>query len=409
MAKSTLQKTSLINFCDKIALYSLLGIAFFIPISKAIIEVFIYLAIVSFIVKKFLQREDFIKTPINLSIFFYFLICFISIFLSNNSGISSRSFLGKVLQNIALFFVASETLASEKRLKWFITILSLSAIVLGIDGIYQHFTHKDFIRHRPDLMIPRIYATFTSPSDFGCYLTIVIPFALTQIFVKSYKKSVKLLFFGLFVLSFVCLVLTVSRGAWFAFIGSILFMSLWIHSFAVFFIILGIVLIALQPFLNYYIKERLNNFFVFSDPSSIDRKYMWEAGWKMFLSKPILGLGLGTFMFNFKKFVDPTFAYISYAHNCYLQILAEIGTIGFISFLLILILFFFFGMKELFRQKFSFTWYALLAAQAAILGYCIQMVVDTNFYSLDLGVLFWLILGVGVAALKATKITPGNN
>ncbi|MDD4899726.1 MAG: O-antigen ligase family protein [Candidatus Omnitrophica bacterium] len=399
----TLRKTGLISICDKISLYSLLGIAFFIPISKAIIEVFIYFAIVSFIVKKFLQREDFVKTPLNLSIFFYFFFCFVSIFISTNYGISSRSFLGKVLQNIALFFVASETLCSEKRLKSFIAVLSLSALVLGTDGIYQYFTHKDFIRQRPDLMIPRIYATFTSPSDFGCYLTIVIPFALAQIFVKTHKKALKLLFFGLFVLSFTCLVLTVSRGAWFAFIGSILFMSIWIHSLAVFFLVLGVVLIVLQPSLNYYIKERLNNFFVFCDPSSIDRKYMWEAGWKMFLSRPILGLGLGTFMFNFKKFVNPGFAYISYAHNCYLQMLAEIGIIGSIAFLSILASFFFFGIKELFKKKLSFTWYTLLAAQAAILGYCIQMVVDTSFYSLDLGVLFWLILGLGTAALKTAK------
>ena len=37
---------------------------------------------------------------------------------------------------------------------------------------------------------------------------------------------------------------------------------------------------------------------------------------------------------------------------------------------------------------------------AGILGYCAQMGVDTILYSLDLGMLFWLVLGMGVAAMR---------
>ena len=47
-----------------------------------------------------------------------------------------------------------------------------------------------------------------------------------------------------------------------------------------------------------------------------------------------------------------------------------------------------------------FSWYVLLGSLTAILSYSLQMGVDTFFYSVDLGILFWLILGIGIAAAK---------
>ncbi|OGX26353.1 MAG: hypothetical protein A3J51_05010 [Omnitrophica WOR_2 bacterium RIFCSPHIGHO2_02_FULL_45_21] len=195
--------------------------------------------------------------------------------------------------------------------------------------------------------------------------------------------------------------MTVSRGAWLAFLTSILFMSIWIHALAVFLLILGMFIIATYVFYPPFLKERLIKFFVFSDTSSIDRKFIWRAGWKMFISNPWIGVGLGTFMFNFKKFIAEDYQYsAAYAHNCYLQMASEMGLIGLLAFLFILGLFFYHGIKILNSRERNFYWYTLLASQAAIIGYCVQMGVDTTLYSLDLGMLFWLVMGIGVAALK---------
>lgn len=395
-----LQKIKIINACDKIILFSVYAIAFFLPISKAIIESFSILAIACFIVKKILQRESIPNTHISFAIFAYLTVCFVSIFLSSNFKITFRSFFNKTVQNALFFFVVVDALNEKNRLRNIIYILLASSALLGIDGIYQYFTHKDFIRNRPDFMLPRIYATFPSPSDFGCYLITLIPFALVNFFVKLRFKIYRILFVCLFVLLFSCLTLTVSRGAWFGFIASILFMSIWMRFLALFFVILGIIIIVIHPFLNQYIKVRLGDFFIFLDRSSLDRMVMWDAAWKMFMSRPWLGVGLGTFMFNFRKFVDPGFPYIAYAHNCYLQMVAEIGIIGLLSFLSIIILLLYHGIITLNSKQKTFSWYVLLASIAGILGYCIQMLVDTNFYSLDLGMLFWLLLGLGVAAIR---------
>lgn len=404
-----LSKIKITKLCDGVILFSIYAIAFFLPISKAIIESFSIMAIVFYLLKKIINSDGLPETPLNIGIFTYLTVCILSIFASSNLAISSRTFLAKTLQDIVFFFAVFETLNEKNKLRNALNVLFLSALVLGIDGIYQYFTRQDFLRHRPVIFIERIYASFATPNAFGCYLAMVIPFLISRFFSKFRFKVSRLIYFSLFTLLFTCLLLTVSRGAWLAFIGSTLFLSIWIHALGLSLLILGIIMIAIQPLCHPFIQERLAKFFVFSDTSSIDRKFIWQAGWKMFISNPWIGVGLGTFMFNFKKYIAEDYQYsAAYAHNCYLQMASEMGLIGLLAFLFILGVFFYHGIKILNSGERSFYWYTLLASLAAIIGYCVQMGVDTTLYSLDLGMLFWLVLGIGVAALKNIEADSKN-
>lgn len=393
-------KAKALDLCNRIILFSLYGIAFFLPISKAIIESLSILAIVAFIIKKIIQLEDIPKTHLNSALFIYLGVCFFSILISTNFEISFRNFFGKVIQNVAFFFVVADTLNTEKRIKIFANILLLSSLLLCIDGVYQFFTHKEFIRNRASQDIPRIYATFPSANDFACYLYMVMPVAVVFFFLKYRKKLLKLAYLGLFILLFVCLVLTISRGGWLSFLGIALFMSIWLPQLSI--VLLAIIALILFTNRFYFpvLKDRLNNFFSFFDTGGIDREKIWGAAIRMIMDRPWVGLGLGTFMFNFEKYIDNYIHTVPYAHNCYLQILSELGIIGLFSFLLILAIFLFNGIRILNTKSKTFFWYILLASQAAVVGFCIQMTVETNLYSLDLGMLFWLFLGLGDAVMR---------
>lgn len=397
------RRLKIIRRCDYICLFSLYGIAFFLPISKAIIESLSILAIISFLIKKISSSEGAAKTPINIGIYLYLIISVFSFFTSTNLRISLTAFFAKTLQNVVFFFVVAETLSEKNRIRNLLYILFISSTVLGIDGVYQHFTSKDFIRTRPDLFDGhrlRIYASFGTPNAFGCYLTMVMPFVIAVFFNKTSIKIIKIFCALLFLLLIICLVLTVSRGAWLAFLSSFLFMSLWLRSLWIFLLIIAIASIAIQPFCQPVLRNRLSNFLNFFSEADTERKMMWQISWNMFKSRPWLGVGLGTFMFNFKKFAVEDSYGIFYAHNCHLQMASEIGIIGWLAFLSILFLFFYEGIAALNSKPKMFSWYILLASCAAILGYSVQMGVDTILYSLDLGMLFWLVLGLGIAALK---------
>jgi O-antigen ligase len=84
-----------------------------------------------------------------------------------------------------------------------------------------------------------------------------------------------------------------------------------------------------------------------------------------------------------------------YAHNCYLQVAAEIGLFGagiFIAWL-----------WQLFHRLFALTLTSQRSAAilvsgltAGLLAFVIQAGVDTNFYSLRQAVLFWTLAGLAI-------------
>lgn len=399
-------KIKTVEFCDKSIFFLLCMLAFFLPISKAIIEITVGLSILLFLIKKTILKEGLKKSPLNLTLFVYLAVCFVSIFISASNKISARTFVAKIVENFFLFFLVYETLISKKRLNIFFVILFLSSTLIGIDGVYQFFTHKDFLRNRPSLDIPRIYASFASPNALGCYLNFSLSFLPVYFFAEKSSKKQKISVTVLFCLLFICLLLTVSRGAWLAFFCSAVLMSVFIPNMLVLFLIILLIIILLHPFCYHFLKERLNNIFTLSDIIDKDREMIWQSGWRMFMSRPWVGLGIGTFMFNFNKFAIEGYPNtVPYAHNCYLQIASEIGIFGLISFLAILFIFFYRGAKALLSKGTrTFNWYMLLASLAAALGYSAQMSVDTIFYNLDLGALFWLMLGIGIVSLKNLEV-----
>lgn len=401
-----LTKIKTAKFCDKAIFFLLCVLIFFLPISKAIIEITAGLSILLFLIKKFMLKKWLKKTPLNLTLFIYLAVCFLSIFLSSSAKISVKTFLNKILENVFLFFLVSETFISKKRLNILFTILFLSSGLIGIDGIYQFFTHQDFLRNRPSLDIPRIYASFTSPNALGCYLNFSLAFLAVYFFTGINSKKQKISLAVLFCLLFICLLLTVSRGAWLAFFCSAAFMSVFIPHMRVFFLIILLIIISMRPLCYSFLRERLNNILTLRDIIDRDREMIWQTGWRMFMAHPWVGLGLGTFMFNFEKFVIEGYPNtIPYAHNCYLQIASEIGVIGLTSFLAILFVFFYQGLKALLlKETKTFSWSILLASLTATLGYSTQMFADTIFYNLDLGALFWLMLGIGAASLRNLEV-----
>lgn len=405
-----MKNTKTVQALDRTILFSIFALAFFLPISKAIIESFSILAIVCFITKKIIQRKGIPKTHVNFALFAYLVICFVSIFISSNPKITTRTFFSKVMQDITLFLVIAETLNTERRVKNFLCVFFTSSLLLGIDGMYQYSTGFDFIRNRPYREFgSRATATFRSPNGFGCYLATVISLLIPSFFIVRFK-ALKAALLGLLILLIRCLACTLSKGALFAFLSSAIFLSFWLALVRNIFLIAVSVILIARLFYPKVVNIIIPNFSsVFSNLNAnagiIQRKIMWHTGWLMFLSSPLLGVGLGTFMFNFKRFLVDEYSYgPAYAHNCYLQIAAEIGIIGLACFLAVLFLFFYNGIRILKTSQKNFSWYILLGSLAAMLSYCVQMGVDTTFYALDLGMLFWIILGLGAALMRNIEL-----
>jgi O-antigen ligase len=92
---------------------------------------------------------------------------------------------------------------------------------------------------------------------------------------------------------------------------------------------------------------------VTTDASNLERINRWSCAIEMFKKRPILGYGPGTYAFEYAPFQDPenltiistNFGDMGNAHSEYLGSLSEMGILGLLSFLAILIAIYYTGIR----------------------------------------------------------------
>ncbi|MFQ5680523.1 MAG: O-antigen ligase family protein [Candidatus Omnitrophota bacterium] len=308
---------------------------------------------------------------------------------------------------ISVQSVAQRLINTPRRYRGLVWVLLFSLLFIGLDGVFQKIFDIDLFRRRHMFSHIRVTASFINPNDLGSFLVTLLPLPLALLF-SGIGRNVKVFLAAIFFIGIAVLLLTFSKGALAAFLLSLLFLAFCLRRRLVFLIFaVVIVLMFTLPLLFHGgcdWASRLSSFF--SDCGVKDRIFLWRAALRMFLAHPFFGVGLGTFMENYQLYwIRPT-AEISYAHNCYLQTLAETGIIGlgtFVAFLSVWVI----RVCGVIRKQppagtkgDGFVYFSVLGLAAGLVAYLLNSFVDTNFYALPLAVLFWSVLGVQVAGMK---------
>jgi putative inorganic carbon (HCO3(-)) transporter len=406
-------KIKIKNHCDKIMEFSLYILLFFLPFSKAMIEICATLAILAWIIKRITPPNKlFPSTYLNLPLFIFILITIISIITSTHFALSIRTFFRKTLEYLLLYFVVVEVLCeghsiniSKKKLRNILILILISASIVAIDATIQYFTGKDLIRCY-SREAGWITASFRMPNDFAGYLIFIIPIGIILFFLGLKNKKINLYVGIVTALLIIFLIMSGSKGAWIGFMLALVFMSALKSKKIMVFTLVAILILTF--FFLISIKTPIKTLITFSDSGGIDRKMMWQSSWNMFIARPWLGQGLGTFMCNYAQYrlkdYPKNFPQITYAHNCYLQTAAEIGIFGLAAFLWLIITPFVKSINLLKRIKDKFYHSLLLGLLGGMLAFLIQSGVDTNLYSLQLSTLFWFMLGFIISVGKILKV-----
>ncbi len=152
----------------------------------------------------------------------------------------------------------------------------------------------------------------------------------------------------------------------------------------------------------FYIPEFRNILFsIFQSGGDSDRFKYWQVAFTMFKENPFLGKGLGTFMPYFSKYMPGL--YPAYAHNCFLQILAESGIFSLFAFLGFLYLVIYRGIRRFFIKRNP----VLLGGICGLIGFLTHSFFEVNLYSLPLATLFWIWIGI-VSALSSDRVFEEN-
>jgi putative inorganic carbon (hco3(-)) transporter len=233
------------------------------------------------------------------------------------------------------FFLIGLYLAQDKKNIYFLmgAIIGMG-IIIGAGGVW------DLIRFNPR----RLFSFYGRDLILSPFLTLSVPFLfLVAVFFRN--KFLKIISGIGFILLFITLLFNASRAA----IGAILFTILAISFFKSKRIAISLLIIFLLGgffFLPNYLQKRVST--TFTPDKWGDRVVMWKSAIVASKDFPIFGAGLGTTKKLLYKYA-PSEGYKEqghvHAHNTYLELLAEVGIVGLISFLFLFLIYF----KNFFR------------------------------------------------------------
>ena len=304
---------------------------------------------------------------------------------------------------ILVYFTFKNVINTKDKLYTVLSILCISGLIVSVYGIYQKYSGS-YVSAEAWLdtemfesMTGRIYSTLDNPNVLGEYLLFVIPMAFGMLYYME-KPLYKLVSVGILAAACVCMILTLSRGAWLGLIlglGVFVFLKdrrlLWLVLIA-----LLILPLALPP----SILERFTTIGDMTDGSTSYRVNIWMASLIMLKTFWPVGIGLSTdvFVFVYQKFAFNA-VHAPHSHNLYLQLLIDLGIGGFIVFVLVLAGYF----KGLFLsvgEKSKRISAAAAALCAGMAGYLLQGMTDNVFYNYRIVLYFWVIVAIGGGLLQ---------
>lgn len=375
----------------------LLNFSFFLAFGiyeERITKVCFVLGFILYLSLKFLEegknalKRLFEFTQINKFIFIFLIVCFLSIFFGVNPIHSQEVFFQRILPYFILFFIAVNLSKDKKNTRILIFSLLVGAFIVSIGGIVDIFKAKKFIR---------LFSSYGINCLDAAYFLYTLPlFVGFSLFHPS--KRIKILSIFLSIPSFVCFFFHYSRGAWLGFLFAFLVVFFIVKKRR--FIIFSLLFIAIIAFFS-PLRKRLFSSSTLHPSTWGDRVVMWKAALGIFKKYPALGAGIGNYELLMYKVVNPE-EYKEgkvhlHAHSTYLEVLAETGVLGFLSFLSIFVIFFKNKFKKL-REKTDPVNLSLSVAVLAVL--IADLAGSTILVGINPPATFWFLFGLACSDLR---------
>lgn len=274
------------------------------------------------------------KNPVFLPVAVYSLAIVFFYLFSPNQPLSYTE-LRRVLLFGVTFVLASNLLDSGIKQRFFILCFIVGTLWASVYGILQR--SGGFWRISVPQM-DRVFSTFGNPIFFGVYLVLAIPIIFGFLIDTKYI-SLKILSTITIIFSLIALYYTETRASWLGLgLGAFLFIVLSIRDLTKKIAIISLLIILGVIF-----------FYLTRDVWSRHQAHLliWRDTLNMWLSSPVVGVGVGLFHINFPAFASKellkiwpqTANIINDAHNEYIQILSETGIVGFSLFVWFIITF----------------------------------------------------------------------
>jgi len=297
------------------------------------------------------------------------------------------SVLSLALMIYAVFLGVNYIILRGDFFNFLIKILIISAALSSVYALTIYFSNFDFVRFEA-----RASALFAGANTLGGMMVFSIIWTLTYFIHTDGRRK---LWLGLALLVMIlALIFSFSRGAWLGAIGAMISYGFW-EKRARFKLVIALLLAIILFFSIPLLRARLVSIVNLFHPLTQERIYIWRATWNMIKAHPLLGVGMGNFSLAYEEYMleGAKISNPSFAHNIFLNIWVEGGLMALLSFTGIVIITFVKGFR-LIRSLSGLARAVAIASFSALLGILIHNQVDCTLYSMHVGPIFWLLVGM---------------
>lgn len=317
---------NIVDKLDKLIFLSLCGYSLSSCISLETANIFISLMSI-FAIIRVIKERPVINIPKQyiMPVLVFFLVMFFLIFFSDDLVAAVRRYWRFASRMIPLIITLA-FIKNSRQIKILVAIIILSVTISNIYAIWQG-VHGNF----------RALAFGKDAMDLAGFLVQWLPVMFILSIDKQWCNQRKYIICAL-ILGCAAILFNGTRGAWLALAIIIPLVAFLYYNEKKKVIGYGLVAIFALGIIVHSVPELNSRVATLTDKSfqsNTERILMWKSAWKMFTDHPLTGVGLGTYAHKYQtEYISPMALepYQGHAHNNFLQMLAETGIIGFISF-----------------------------------------------------------------------------
>ena len=242
-----------------------------------------------------------------------------------------------VIQYLLWYFVAINLIRDKLVAKRILNILLWTTVLISFHGIYQYVVGVEIPTSWYDSrfetsVTTRVFSIIGSPNILGSLLVLMIPINLAFV-INEQRWVKKLLYFGGLLAMILCLVFTLSRGAWLAFaLAALIYAIIKDKRLLIPLAVGGAIIMLAVPQIGDRIAYMLSPQYMESSARG-GRIARWTMAIEAIKANPWFGEGIGRFGGATAMRHIPGSLYTD---NFYLKTLAEMGIVGFTAFIYLL-------------------------------------------------------------------------
>lgn len=371
--------------------------------SPALVEISVAVCLILWLVQKIKSRFKIsgLNWRLGIPLLSYLTLCLLSYFWSEVPALSFRGSV-KVSKHVLIFVMVADLFREESRRRVFENFFMAWTWIVIADALFQYAFGHDLLRHFPAEPASaglRISGSFGTYGKFAVYLILVLPYLWFVALHRSasHRPWLRWYFtFPAFAASLWLLYFTRSRGAVLAFGAGLLIMLCLKKKFRY---LLLLALIAAGGLLILPRSAIIHLDAEGKEQSLVERYYLWDRALHVIQAKPWTGTGINTYAVSHQRY-DKTQNWRVrnyYAHNGYLQLAAETGILGLLSFLIFLGVFFTQGMRTAALPDPAAK--LRLGLLTGVLNFLLFAACDTVLHNPQPVMTFWFLMGLHQAYL----------